>query len=119
MELATSIRESSGVVILEMSGRLCLGDDSRGLRETIRSFVAEGRPRVLLHLEKLSFIDSAGIGSLVACYATARNGGGGVKLLRPSMRVVEALTMTKLLPAFEIFDSEVEAVASFTQTASA
>jgi len=119
LELATEIRENSGVTILEISGRLCLGDDSRGIRQTVRTLVADGHARLLLHLEKLAFIDSAGIGSLVACFATARNGGGALKLLRPSARVVEALTLTKLLPAFEIFDSEVEAVASFTQTASA
>ncbi len=119
MDLVTSTREREGVTIVTLEGRLCLGDDTRGLREKIKGLVDEGQKSILLEMEKLSYIDSAGLGSLIAGFSSARGGGGALKLLRPSKKVVDALTVTKMLPVFEVFEDEEQAVASFVGAAEA
>lgn len=113
MELLTSTREIDGVTIISLEGRLRLGDETRNLRELVKGLIEQGRKWVILELGKLEYIDSAGLGALVACFSTVRNSGGSLKLLNLSNKVREQLAMTTLLTVFENFEDESQAVSSF------
>lgn len=119
VQLAINTRENGSVTILSLEGRLCLGDDPRAVRDQVKTLMDNGSRQLLIEMEKLSFIDSAGIGALVGCFTAARKSGGVIKLLKASDKVRHALTITKLLAMFELFDDEAQAVASFKATASA
>lgn len=119
MELVTSTREIDGVTIISLEGRLRLGDETRNLRELVKGLIEQGRKWVILELGKLEYIDSAGLGALVACFSTVRNSGGSLKLLNLSNKVREQLVMTKLLTVFESFEDESQAVSSFAGGAGA
>ena len=106
-------REKEGVAILDLRGRLTVGGDSTALRERIASVVASGVKNVILNLEKVDYIDSTGLGSLVICFTTMRKAGGALKLLNLDKRAIELLVLTKLTTVFEIFSDEQDAVNSF------
>ncbi len=106
-------RVSKGVVILKLTGKLRLGDETQAVRTQIDALTATGVPRILLDLGGVTFIDSSGIGELTRSYATVRRGGGDIKLLRLTKRIRELMTITKLLTVFEVFDDENAAVDSF------
>ena len=106
-------RQVGDVAIIDLSGRLVLGDGDDLLRDKVNSLVQQGRHHVLVNLSRLSYMDSAGIGELVRCYTTVTRRGGALKLLGLTKRVSDLLTITKLLTVFDSFDSEAEAVASF------
>jgi len=108
-----SMRQVEGVVILDLSGRIALGETSSELHLNLRSLVDEGQRRVIINLEKVTGIDSSGLGTLVAGYATLEKNGGQLKLTNISPKVAELMTITKLYTVFEIFDDEQAAVASF------
>jgi anti-sigma B factor antagonist len=102
----------NGVMLVDCSGRLVFGEESATLRETVKSALAQS-PNVVLNLSEVNFIDSGGLGTLVALYTTARNAGGAVKLASLSKRVGDLLQVTKLLTIFEVFDDEEMAAQSF------
>jgi anti-sigma B factor antagonist len=102
----------NGVMLVDCSGRLVFGEESAALRETVKSALAQS-PNVVLNLSEVNFIDSGGLGTLVALYTTARNAGGAVKLASLSKRVGDLLQVTKLLTIFEVFDDEETAAQSF------
>jgi anti-sigma B factor antagonist len=102
----------NGVMLVDCSGRLVFGEESATLRETVKSALAQS-PNVVLNLSEVNFIDSGGLGTLVALYTTARNAGGALKLARLSKRVGDLLQVTKLLTIFEVFDDEEMAAQSF------
>jgi anti-sigma B factor antagonist len=102
----------NGVMLVDCSGRLVFGEESAALRETVKSALAQS-PNVVLNLSEVNFIDSGGLGTLVALYTTARNAGGAVKLASLSKRVGDLLQVTKLLTIFEVFDDEEMAARSF------
>jgi anti-sigma B factor antagonist len=107
-------RTANGVVVVKVKGEITLnqGGDLL-LKDKIRSLLQQGHRQILLDLGELSYVDSAGLGQLVQVYATARNAGGVLKLLKLTKRLHDLLVVTKLLTVFEVFDSEAEAVASF------
>lgn len=118
MELITGVREVDTVTIIILEGRLQLaGDETRHVRDIVKDLVTQGHKSLVFDLEKLQYVDSAGIGTLIACFSTARSNGAALKLLRPSSSVREALAITKLLAVFEIFEDQGQAVSSFATEA--
>ena len=112
-DLNITTRSAGGVTILDLDGSIQLGTSSSHLHQTLKSQVDEGKRSVLINLAKVTSIDSSGLGSLIAGYATLEKNGGTLKLFNLSPRVTELMTITKLFTVFEIFDTEAEAVASF------
>jgi anti-sigma B factor antagonist len=101
------------VSVLDLAGKITIGEGDVVLRQKVQEILDAGEKNILLNLEKVSYMDSAGIGELVACFKKAREKGGTVKLLKPSGKVEDLLQLTKLWEVFEIFDEEAQAVASF------
>jgi len=112
MQLKLKTRTVEDVTIFDCIGRIVFGDESADLREKVRGAI-EKNNRIILNLADVSYIDSGGLGTLVALYTTARNAGGAIKLVKLTPRVDDLLQVTKLLTVFEVFDDENEAVASF------
>lgn len=114
VSLSTSIREVDGVTIVDLSGRITLGEASGKLRDTVRETLAGGQKSILLNLGDVSYIDSSGLGELVSSYTTASNQGAKVKLVNLQQKVNDLLQITKLLTVFDIFENEADAVISFS-----
>jgi anti-sigma B factor antagonist len=113
MSLSTKTRESAGVSIVDLDGRITLGEPTGLLRETVKNLIANGHKDILLNLGHVSYIDSAGLGELVGCSATVRNAGGRLKLMQLQKKVSDLMQITKLHTVFEVIDEEAKAVASF------
>lgn len=111
MEIAE--RTVNEVTILDLKGKMTLGEGDELLKEKINSMLAAGRKKLLLNLEGVPYIDSAGLGEVVRTYTTVSRQGGSLKLLNLTKRIEDLLSITKLLTVFETFDSETEAVQSF------
>ena len=114
MSLKISIREPANAAILDMSGRITLGDALGDLRDSIREALAGDQVNILLNLAEVSYIDSSGLGQLIGSYATVASKGGQMKLLNLQKRVNDLMQITKLLTVFEVFNDEQEALRSFT-----
>jgi anti-sigma B factor antagonist len=99
--------------VVDVAGRITLGEGSSALRDTLREMVSKGQKKVLLNLGEVSYIDSSGIGELVSAFTTVTNGGGQLKLLNLTKRVKDLLQITKLYTVFDVHDSEVTAIRSF------
>ena len=112
-ELAISTRNADGVTILDLAGGIALGDSSAKLHSALRSNVDEGNNLLLLNLADVTTIDSSGLGSLIAGFATVEKSGGKMKLENLSEKALELMTITKLLTVFDVFDNETDAIASF------
>jgi anti-sigma B factor antagonist len=113
MQLKIGVRKlHDGIIVVDCAGRLIFGDETAALRDQVRSLLGDSA-RVVLNLADVTYIDSGGLGTLVALYTTARNAGGAVKLARLTQRVDDLLQVTKLLTVFEVYGSEEEAVQSF------
>jgi len=106
------LREKRGVSILVLSGRLAAGEEEQ-LREAVDTLLAPGRTKILVDFSDVTFMDSAGIGELVASYRTVKRFGGELKILNPRKRIQDSLDLMQLLPIFEIFEDEETAVASY------
>jgi anti-sigma B factor antagonist len=108
-----STRQVDGVTILDMSGRITLGEGSVQLRDAVRDLLAKGQKHILLNLGDVTYIDSSGIGELVSAFTTAKNQGGELKLLHLTRKVHDLLQITKLYTVFDVKDDEASAIASF------
>jgi len=106
-------REVSHVSIVDINGRITLGDEIGQLRDTVRGLVNAGKKKIILNLAKVDYIDSSGVGELVGCYTTVRNAGGELKLLALTKKVHDVLNVTKLYTVFDVKDDEFTAVKSF------
>ena len=115
MTMKASTRQMDGVTVVDLSGRITLGEGSVILRDTIRDLVGKGNKKILLNLGDVTYIDSSGIGELVSAFTTVRNGGGDLKLLNLTKKVHDLLQITKLYTVFDIKDDEATAVASFAK----
>ena len=113
MALAIASREVDGVTVVELSGRITLGEGSVQMRDALRDLIAKGQRRILLDLGDVSYIDSSGLGELVSAYTSAKNQSATLKLLKLTKKVHDLLQLTKLYTVFEIFDDEASAIASF------
>ena len=110
-----SERASGDVMIVDVSGKITLGDGGDViLKDKMQSLVQQGYKKVLLNLGDVSYVDSAGLGEIVHCYATVTNSGGALKLVNMTKRIKDLLSITKLLTVFECHDNEAEAVSSFS-----
>lgn len=111
LEITRRVKE--GVTILDLKGRLIVGEPAVNLRESLNQEVAQSVVRVILNLEHVDYIDSTGLGSMVICFTTLQKAGGALKLLKLNRRNIELLLLTKLSTVFEIFGDEQDAVNSF------
>ena len=118
MQLKLSTRTKGGILVVDCSGRIVFGEESAHLRDTVKKLVSENN-HVVLNLSGVNYIDSGGLGTLVALYTTARNAGGSIKLANLTQRVGDLLQVTKLLTVFEVYDNEDQAVESFNKGAAA
>jgi len=107
-------RVVNSVTILDLKGKLILGEGDEMLRDKVNSLVHQGRKNILLNLEGVPYIDSAGLGEVVRTYTTVSRQGGRLKLLHLTKRIQDLLSITKLLTVFETYDSEPEALKSFS-----
>ena len=113
MALSIASREVDGVTVLDLNGRITLGEGSVQLRDAIRDLIGKGQKNILLNLSEVNYIDSSGLGELVSAYTTARNQGAALKLLGLSKKVNDLLQLTKLYTVFDIYDDEASAIASY------
>ncbi len=113
MALSISTRQLDGVTILDLSGRITLGEGSVQLRDAIRDLISKGEKHVLLNLGDVNYIDSSGLGELVSAFTTAKNQNADVKLLNLTKKVKDVLQVTKLYTVFDIYDDEAHAISSF------
>src|SRR5713226_4536588 len=118
MQLKLNTRTVKGVTIVDCNGRIVFGEESALLRDTIKQLIKESN-QIVLNLGGISYIDSGGLGTLVALYTTAQNAGGAVKLANLTQRVGDLLQVTKLVTVFEVHDSEQKALDSFGKGAAA
>src|SRR5215813_10154388 len=112
MSLNVKTRKVGGIVVVDMSGRLTIGEPVLLLRETLRVQVNDGARQFVLNLGDVSYIDSSGLGELVSAYTTVRNKQGDVKLLNLTAKAKDLLQMTKLLTVFDVYDDESKAVSA-------
>ena len=113
MALSIASREVDGVTVLELSGRITLGEGSVQLRDAIRDLTGKGQRSILLDLGDVNYIDSSGLGELVSAYTTVKNQGAALKLLKLTKKVHDLLQLTKLYTVFDIYDDEASAITSF------
>lgn len=113
MSLHIGTREVSHVTIVDVRGRIVLGDEIGELRSAVHRLIDEGKKKIILNLADVDYIDSSGVGELVGCYTTVRNAGGELKLLNLTQKVHDVLQVTKLYTVFDIRDDEFHAVKSF------
>jgi len=108
-------REVDSVSVVALDGRIVLGEESNALREKVKSLIAEGKKKIVLNMANVTFIDSAGLGTLVAAHHSAKSQGAALKLAHLGAKFQEVLQITKLLTVFDVYNSEAEAVASFAK----
>ena len=113
MALNIKTRQDGNVTIIDLSGKITLGENTGILREELRKLMAEGKKNIILDMKEVSYVDSAGLGELVGAYTTAANQGGAVKLLHLQGKLRDLMQITKLFTIFPAFDNEKEAVQSF------
>jgi anti-sigma B factor antagonist len=107
-------RAVGDVVVLDLKGRVTMGEGDELLKDKVNSLVNQGHKKIVLNLAEVPYIDSAGLGEIVRTYTTVSRQGGSLKLLNLTKRITDLLSITKLLTVFETFDSENEAVRSFS-----
>ena len=112
-ELNIEERQAGDVTVLDMSGKITIGEGSVALRTAVRRLLEEGKKRILLNLSGVSYVDSSGIGELVSSYTAINKEGGQLKLLNLTQKIQDLLTITKLLTVFDVYDSEADALNSF------
>jgi anti-sigma B factor antagonist len=111
MKIAT--REVDHVTIVDLSGRIVLGDETGQLRDTVRGLISQKKTKIILNLAEVDYIDSSGVGELVGSFTTVRKSGGELKLLNLTQKVQDVLQVTKLYTVFDIKDDEFTAIKSF------
>jgi len=111
--MKATIRKVDSVMVIDISGRITLGEGCAQLRELIRDQLSKGNKQILLNLADVTYIDSSGIGELVSAYTAVSNQGGQLKLLNLTKKVHDLLQITKLYTVFDIHDDEAKAIASF------
>jgi len=111
--LSIATRQLDGVTILDLSGRITLGEGSVQLRDAIRDLISKGDKNILLNLGDVNYIDSSGLGELVSAFTTAKNQNAELKLLNLTKKVKDVLQVTKLYTVFDIYDDEAHAIGSY------
>jgi len=114
VSMKVSTRQIDGVVVLDLSGRITLGEGSVVLRDAVRDLLSKGNKKILANLADVNYIDSSGIGELVSAFTTVKNQGGELKLLNLTKKVHDLLQITKLYTVFDVKDNEANAIKSFS-----
>jgi anti-sigma B factor antagonist len=112
-ELNIRERQAGDVTVLDLEGKITIGEGSVALRSAIRRLIEEGKKKILLNLAGVSYVDSSGIGELVSSYTTLKREEGQLKLLNLTQKIRDLLTITKLLTVFDTYDAEAEALNSY------
>jgi len=115
MSVKLNTRPVGDVTVIDVSGRIALGEGSNAIRDEVRNLTASGNRKILLNLGDVSYIDSTGIGELVAGFTSAAKAGGTMKLLSPTKRVKDLLRISKVNTIFDVHEDEAHAVGSFAQ----
>lgn len=115
MSMKVNTRQVDGITVLDLSGRITLGEGSVTLRDAIRDLINKGQKSILLNLGDVSYLDSSGLGELVTAYTSVKNAGGELKLLNLTKKVQDLLQITKLYTVFDVKDDEASAISSFTK----
>ena len=115
MSMKASTRQVNGVTIVDLSGRITLGEGSVVLRDTVKDLLGKGQKKILLNLGDVSYIDSSGIGELVSAFTSVRNQGGELKLLHLTKKVHDLLQITKLYTVFDVQEDEANAIKAFSK----
>jgi anti-sigma B factor antagonist len=115
MDVKVTIQEVDGVSAVGLHGRIVLGAESGALRETVKGLLAEGKKKVVLNMADVTYIDSAGLGILVAAYVSAKTQGASIRLCALGNKFREVLQITRLLTIFEVYDTPAAAIASFNE----
>jgi len=113
MSMKVAIRQVDGITILDLSGRITLGEGSIILRDSVHDALDKGSKNILLNLAQISYIDSSGVGELVSAFTSVKNAGGELKLLNLTQKVHDLLQITKLYTVFDIWDNEASAIGAF------
>ena len=113
MSVKLNTRQVGDVSVVDVAGRITLGEGSSALRDALRGMVANGHKKILLNMSEVSYIDSSGIGELVSGFTSVTNSGGQLKLLNLTKRVKDLLQITKLYTVFDVHDDEAHAIRSF------
>jgi anti-sigma B factor antagonist len=113
MSMTLATRDVNGVTIVDLSGKITLGEGGVTLREAVRKLLADGNKKIVLNLGEVNYIDSSGLGELVSAYTAAKNAGGELKLLNLTSKVRDLLVITKLVTVFDVRDDEASSVSSF------
>lgn len=119
MALTAKVRNVGGVAIVDLNGKITLGENTGILRDELRSLLSQGTKNIVLNMQSVSYVDSAGLGELVGAYTTATNQGGALKLLHMQGKMKDLMQITKLHTIFPAFEDEKAAVESFGATAKA
>jgi anti-sigma B factor antagonist len=112
-ELNLTERQAGDITILDMDGKVTIGEGSVALRNTIRRLLGEGKKKILLNLGRVGYVDSSGIGELVSSFTAVNKEEGSLKLLNLTQKIQDLLAITKLLTVFDVYDSEADALSSF------
>ncbi|MGC2447735.1 MAG: STAS domain-containing protein [Candidatus Sulfotelmatobacter sp.] len=117
MQLKLTKRTVDGILVIQCNGRIVFGEESSLLRDEVKKSIADGAKKIVLNLGEVNYIDSGGLGTLVALHTTAHNAGGTIKLANLTKRVGDLLQVTKLLTVFEVYDSEYAALEAYRKAA--
>jgi anti-sigma B factor antagonist len=113
-DINISERQAGDITILDLAGKVTIGEGSVALRNAIRRLLGEGKNKILLNLSGVGYIDSSGIGELVSSFTAVNKEGGVLKLLNLTQKIQDLLAITKLLTVFDVYDSEAEALSSYS-----
>ena len=109
-----SSRKRDGVAIIDIEGKILLGEGDVEIKQAVDDLLGKGEKNILLNLARVPYIDSAGLGEMIRCFTAIRKSGGNLKLLAPNQRLIDLLTITKLVNVFDWFNEEASAVKSFS-----
>ena len=111
--MKVSTRKFGDVVIIDVDGKIVLGDGDVEIKQIVDNLLDRGSRQFLLNMSRVPYLDSAGLGEIIRCFTALRKNGGSFKLLSPNQRIIDLMTITKLLDVFDIFENEAAAIASF------
>jgi anti-sigma B factor antagonist len=116
MALKLTNREVNGVTVVELDGRVVLGEETNKLRETVKNLVSQGKKKLVLDVKNVTMIDSSGLGALVAAYSSAKSSGASLRLCNLGAHFNQLLQITKLLTVFEVSKTQAEAISAFSKS---
>jgi len=119
MSLQMTNSEVDGVSLVTLNGRIVLGEESTALREKLKGLIAGGNKKIVLNMAEIDYIDSSGLGALVAAHLSAQNAGASIRLCNLGKKFHEVMQLTKLLTVFDVYDTEAAAVGSFPSSLAA